>query len=386
MSSPQVIEALRVGEPINGEEGDGVLSESYQDAINAASRAVEEARGVGLSRKRQVYWITGPPGNGKTQSIRQLTFQLPTLRGAGKYAFAVIDFDKEPAARQPEALIPAIVRRTLSSGVLSEVNDVTNKLLKDTGEEDKTKERIAFGVDVISHFTGLPPISLFAVSGIKKILKYVHRREWYIKRELRKRWSANPQLLEFLSSWVRYVLNPTKNEQPFSLALNRLARDGNLFDLFCFALSKADYSTLVLIFDEVNQVALENLKPIWDPPERNTNRFYNEINLIMVLSAYESVYATVESNAALQRRFCSTPGGHFQLAGPAITQAGVNDDMTHVIATVGELLKGTPYRRRVSKRDLDQSINDLRRVLCQRDDVTWQDLWEKVIDVMVDLR
>jgi hypothetical protein len=100
--SPQkLLEALAAGQPITGAEGLLVLSPTFAEAIASASKAVKRARGLMPSGVREVYWITGRPGNGKTQSLRQFALELLKIKGAGKYAHAYLDFDKEPAARGP---------------------------------------------------------------------------------------------------------------------------------------------------------------------------------------------------------------------------------------------------------------------------------------------
>jgi hypothetical protein len=55
-------------------------------------------------------------------------------------------------------------------------------------------------------------------------------------------------------------------------------------------LQAAKYQTLVLAFDEVNEVALDNLKPLWDPPERQFYDLKHDINLIMLVSAKTEVW------------------------------------------------------------------------------------------------
>ena len=79
MASPgEVLEALRAGEAINGEEGERILHDRYTDATNPAHNEVRRARGCGPARICSMYSFTGRPGNGKTQTLRQFTFTLPS--------------------------------------------------------------------------------------------------------------------------------------------------------------------------------------------------------------------------------------------------------------------------------------------------------------------
>jgi hypothetical protein len=68
--------------------------------------------------------------------------------------------------------------------------------------------------------------------------------------------------------------------------------------------------------------------------------------------------------------------------GPRIDPAG-GDDLDHVIRRVDDLLRGAPHLRRAGKNSLQDEFKNLRRDLSQRKDVTWQVLWEQVIDLMV---
>lgn len=377
-----LLEALRVGAPISGEEGVRILNPGFANAISPAARAVVRARGLMPSRVREVYWITGRPGNGKTQSLHQFIYQLPKLEGAGKYAFAALNFDREPEARRLEALVPALVRHSLAGGLITEVHEVSQHILQGSAADETAKESISFGIDILSQLAGLPAISLFATAGLKQLLGIIRAREWYIKKKLSKKWSANPQLLELLNGWVRYVLSPTPDrEEEFTDILRRLNNTGNLFDLFCFALAQARYSTLVLVFDEVDAGSLTSLKPLWDVPDHYSG-FYHELNLVFVISAKENVRERAEDDEALRRRFCSTIEGHHQLTGPRINALG-NDDFDHVVKKVEELLNDAHYLRRAGFNQ--QVLTELRRELSEQAVISWQILWERVINVMVSL-
>ncbi|MDQ3917128.1 MAG: hypothetical protein M3348_01380 [Acidobacteriota bacterium] len=380
--SRTILESLRAGSPINGDEGQQILSERLNEAIRAATRAVERARGLLPSRIREAYWITGKPGNGKTQSLNQLAYSLPNLKGAGKYAYAILNFDKEPEARRPEGIVPSVVRHTLAANVIKQVQEVRDVILKGSAADETVKTSVGFGIDVVTGLAGMPSPALFATAGIKKAFSALRGREWYVKRQLRKKWSSNPQLLELLNSWIRYILSPTPDrENEFSTTLRRLTTTGILFDLFCFALEKAGYSALVLAFDEVNEATLSSIKPLWDRPDRNGDRPYHELNMILVISSTDSVRAYAEADEALRRRFCATDDGLYLLNGPHFNTSG-EDDFDHVVKKVRELRAAAPN---LLKREDKQEMSDLRAELSARNDVTWQVLWSRVISLMTDL-
>jgi hypothetical protein len=358
-SSPQkLLEALVAGQPINGSEGYIILNSRFTDAISSASAAVSKARGLKPSRVKEVHWLTGRPGNGKTQSLRQFTYQLPRIEGAGKYAYAHVDFDKEPAARQPEALIPAIVRHCLAAGVVKEIEEVCDRVIRQKAADDRIKGSAAFGIDVASSLAGVPAPSLFVDPAYKHISAWFRRRDAYIRKKVAEQWPENPHLVEFMTAWVRYILEPVhRRGEEFASVLTRLTTQGDLFDLFCFALQSADYGTLVLVFDEVDRVALTSLKPLWDPPEPGSP-FYHELNMVLIIAAKEGVWVQANANEALARRFCRTVDGYYDLSGPQVDVSG-NDDFEHVVSTVDQLLREAPYLR---KKGVDREGPEIREL------------------------
>jgi hypothetical protein len=137
---------------------------------------------------------------------------------------------------------------------------------------------------------------------------------------------------------------------------------------------------MVLIFDEVDRVALDSLKPLWDPTEKG-EAFYHELNLIMVLSSTDELWQEANADEVLGRRFCRTENGHQFLPGPRLNLNG-NDDMDHVVRVVTALTDEAPHLRRpIGVGEIDA----LRRQLLQRNGLTWQVVWERVISSMVNL-
>jgi hypothetical protein len=266
-SADQLLRALYTGQPISGDEGRRLLTAATGQAIAAATAAISAARGRVPNRERAAFWITGQPGNGKTQSLKQLVAQLPTTPGVGKYALATIDFDKEPDARRHTGLVPAIVRQCVFSGVAIGGLDEARKAAREGKGTDPSRiEAWAFGADVVGSLAGLPPVSLLASRGFKWFLGWLRPQGWYIRRNLRKQWGDDPQVVEFLGAWADYLLMPTRDgEAQFAEYLSKLATTNRLFDLFGFALQKSGYTTVALVFDEVTNDAVNSLKALWDP-------------------------------------------------------------------------------------------------------------------------
>lgn len=377
-SARKLLKALHSGQPISGEKGANWLAPSYKRAIAPIIKDIEKARqGSGLIK--DVFWVTGKPGNGKTQTIRQLIHLLRQQSAATKFAYVHIDLDQKSAARKSETLIPTIVRSILSSGTVDGVKSVSEHIISDTPVSNSAKESLVFSIDFLSELAGIPPISLFIGFSLNRLLSFYKTREKYIKSIIAKKWGSNPELLELLTAWIRYTLKPNlERDDEFSSLLRRFSSRGELLDLFCFVLEKANYSTLVLILDEVDMVSIESLKPIWDP---SLSEPY-ETNIIFVLSAQESVVSEVKKDKALERRFCKTEYGHIQLAGPNIQEYG-EDDLQHIISCVDSLLDDVPQLR-----NFDVEPEDLLSILRDKHidkSPTWQDVWRDVISELADL-
>lgn len=212
-------------------------------------------------------------------------------------------------------------------------------------------------------------------------MKFFRSQEGYIRKKISRRWSTNPQLLDLLTGWTSYLIEPSaEHAEEFARVLQRLANQGILFDLFCFALEKAGYSTLVIACDELDMAAMASLKTLWDPPSSAGNPFFNNLNIILVLFAKESILQQVQHDEALKRRFCRTKDAHYRLSGPVVGAIDAVDDFDHVAKTVRTMIYSAPQ---LKKKETDLSV--LRAQLANRSDLTWHILWETVIRASVEL-
>ena len=380
----RLIRALYTGLPINGKDGQELLSEASNQAISAAAAAVDRMRGRVANGEQIAFWITGQPGNGKTQSLKQLIHQLPSTPGAGKYALAAIDFDKEPDARTRYGLVPAVVRQCVFAGtVIGGVQQVRDAATKGQATDPTRVEAIAFGIDVVASLSSMPPVAFVASKGLQSFMRWVRRHRRHIHRQLEKRWPSNPQLVEFLSLWTRYLLEPTPEiEKDFSAHLTQLARQNQLFDIFAYALQQSGYTTLVLVFDEVTADAVASLKILRDPQLNVANALDQSLNLVYILAAREAVLNETKADPALSRRFCDPPNGSSSLVGPRIDTADSKDDFRHVAEKVQELINEANHLR---KPWTPVELGALRQRLSAQANVTWQVLWREVIGLMARL-
>lgn len=366
-----ILESLKIGKPIGGEAGSQILSSSYKRAIAPVIKSILQAQGNGLIGGRDVFWVYGKPGNGKTQTLKQLVYVIPSRSAVAKFAYVVIDLDKKPEAQQSESLIPVIVRATLSSKAINDVEKIQTKITEVT----PTEENLSFAIDIISELAQVSALKLFLGFGIHRIFQFFRSREGYIKSVLKKQWGNSPELLRLLTAWLQYTLKPSlENSEKLDTLLKDLASHGVLFSTFKFALEKAGYSTLVIILDEVKNVTIHSLKTLWDPEDDDENS--TGLNLIFVLSAQEEVIKEIRANEALERRFFRTPNGIIQLSGPEIKEHG-EDDIEHAVFTIDKFLSDYPEYRS-AETNLENTINELRNEFLDQDK-TWQDLWQAVM-------
>lgn len=375
-----ILESLKTGQPVTGQIGSEILHTKYRNKISAPMREIHRAIGLNPSRKRKVYWIQGLPGNGKTQLLTQCMNAIPQLGCAGKYSCLFLKFDEMGSARDRKILIQTIIMNSFINNNLEEVNKVCSKILKD-GINKNIENDIAFGVDVISGLAQIPSASLFAVSGIKRIRNWFVRREKYIIGKLR-RWFKDPNILELLHAWIKYILKPTSlHGEDLQKTLDRLSSQVDLFKLFCYLLQKANYSTIILIFDEMDIVALKTLKTLWDPPIDESKKYYHNMNIIMLLSSQNEVWENAMQDKQLRRRFCKN--NSIELTGPHIS---IDDrqDFDHIVNYVDSLLNCAPQLRLKTVMDANVDLEDYYNDLADSNP-SWQDIWEGVIDILADI-
>jgi hypothetical protein len=392
LSSRQLLVELSQGHTISAEEGIRLLSPSYRKVIGEITQNIEVVCSKEAEGDYRTYWITGEPGNGKSQALWQVIHDLPRRGKRNKnYVYVYIDFDENPAASQPENMPVTIVRKSLSGGAIEEAEQACAEILRGSSADQAVKNFATFGISVLAKLAGYPSPSALIGGALRPALRWARLRrgyvEWSMKRRLRDKWSAYPPLVRLASDWVSYVVQPTtKRERDFSETLRDRANDGTLFDLFCFGLKQADYSAMVLLCDEVSTVAIENMKSLWDKPLENSS-FYHDLNLVLVLVPKEGVWDEVKTEKVLERRFGDTTRGHRQLEGPIIGSSG-KDDFDHVVDKVRLLLEGAPAhlsRSDLAPQELERELERLRGVLSQRSGVTWPNLWKSVIDLMTNL-
>jgi hypothetical protein len=380
----EVLLSLRAGQALTPDKASKVLSVSADEAIRAATNGVRRSRYRAVG-ETQVYWLTGSPGSGKTQALTQFVAQLPNLGGTDKFAFASVQLDQELQATTSGDLAHAIVSHTLAGHRLGGVEDVVSMTTKATNVDSETAEYVAFGIDVIGSLLQLPPTSLIAKSGVRRIISWAKRTRPYIRSKLRQKYGNKPQALELLTLWVEYIHKPNSERRAsFERFLRSFSTGSELFGMFRDLLQSAGYSTLVVVLDEVTVSTLRGIKAIWDRPVTEKGSLASRLNLVFLLATTNDIYEHAERDQVFCRRLCDTDDGRFNLDGAIVKDdKDANDDFAHAVQAVDSLLKGPAEFLR--RKNGEKGLNRARADLASNSPMMWQTLWKKVIDQLVEL-
>jgi|GEM_PF-3646258 len=379
MTTRELITALRTGMPISADAGMKLLTPAACDAIRPALARVSALRATPV-RERATFWITGRPGNGKTQCLIKLQEGLCTSTGSEKHAHVHIRFDQEREfGRQPGLHITLCFPfMGVAVGAIEKARQDADRLSRVFNSV--TVDALALGIDAVSRAAGCPiPFAIGTTHVLRRAsgLDYVARN--LVRRKLHQRWPSNPAMVDFAMHWASYLMNPTPAQRAkFRDCIN--SHGPVSFELLCTILAEGGYTTLVVILDETRFDAIQGLKALWDGPFHEQKPSHR-LNLVFVLACPDSERQRVLEDPSLLRRFCETDGGHSPLGGPRV-KSGENDDIEHAFRRVEELLDqdASILRRSMTADDRDR----LRRSLASCPNLTWQVLWQRVIDLLVD--
>lgn len=379
MTSRELITALRIGMPVSAEAGIRLLTPAACEAIQPALARVSDLRVMPL-RDRATFWITGHPGNGKTQCLIKLQEGLRKLPGSEKHASVHIRFDQEREIGRQAGLHITLhfPFAGVAVGEIGNARDAAHQLSR--AFQSVAVDALALGLDAVFRSAGIPiPLATGAKHVLRKATGWEYVQRKIVRRKLQNRWPLNPALVDFAMHWASYLMTPTPAQRArFRDCIN--SHGPSSFDLLCSILEQGGYTTLVVILDETRFDAIEGLKALMDGPVRDQNPSH-KLNLVFVLACPDSERQRVLENPSLSRRFCATDGGHSLLRGPSVESGGNNNDLEHAFKSVEELLNqdASILRRSVTANDRDR----LRQTLVSFPNLTWQVLWKRVIDLMV---
>jgi len=389
-----VLENLLIGRPLWDLSGSYIRCGDSQRILNSI------ATKMGLKRApmstRGTFWILGPRGSGKTQTLAYLQSQLLEQKkhwGNRKAIVIFLDLDRTPTddELQRKAFTHAI--RTCDLPAEQAVRSIRRvSRLEYPGLLD-------IGIDILLTILKLG----FPGAGwlLSKLLKWAAaqgaRAFWmtklYVGVLLHRRGVHAPRAVELLTHWVRYSLSPTEKKwASLKSCIDTEALSGDLFPILCKILEAANYSSVIILCDEGEALKGINLregfKELWNRPYGN-DPYPNLINLFTVVAGTSEV-ATLRVNPATEpdddgfsRRFFGTvfdPAPCFKLSPPSLEKHRDNtDDFAHAKSSIEALLSGC---RGVKAKELGEQdeINLRSRLLdpSRTYPATWQELWSAV--------
>lgn len=371
-SAESILRSLNAGKVISGSAATHAFGRSVEDPIHAALRFIfKNQQPIDGGAIRQTFWITGQPGNGKSQSLNHFIHLLPKLDSQKKYAVSYFDLGQRSDAKRHDGIALAIVRKLLLEGIgvpgLKErwIDAIQNKPFRGQGNV----ENLAFAADCLCILTGTSP-SAFTIS-VNRFYRALQTllpcRRWRIKAKIAEKYCNNPEMVSLLNAWTDYFLNPSKYESDLVAVLSRLNDRGSLFNLFCSAMHDSGYTTLVLVFDEVTDDAVAGFKKIWDLKADS-----NPINIVFLLASPNDVWERIDANQSFQRRFCVSPNLRVEIPAPDVTEC------RQAVEKIESLLSIVPHLRRLPAPGAAEVVSAFEDGCCNR-----QRMWHIVIDKLV---
>lgn len=398
----EVLNRLKSGEYLGRMDSFGVLRPIAIEARKNINNLVSNSRQEGPRGNRVINWIVAPRGGGKTETLTAIENGLLVenyAEGSKKSIVVPVDLKQVSQTTTGSGLQAIIFEKatTTSSSPFKQRIDAFSQYM--TGETPTQKIRenmIGLGVDVgltlaeVSMPGVGTGISLLGVGVVDRVKRRLKLREKNIHKMLRSKGITSPDAITLLTRWIKYSYEPDQEKwQRLEAVFQRLADEEILFPILCFTLQATGYSTIVLLFDEVDQLVggtnlTRALERLWDPPKESD--LYNHkitIFFIMAGTARTDDLKNENTYAGFSRRFMGSktvPVTTYTLNPPSVREdLNANDDCAHAISKVKELLgnfAGAPGRTISQAKELE-----LRKSLAaqaQAGRLTWYDLWSAV--------
>ena len=216
----------------------------------------------------------------------------------------------------------------------------------------------------------------------------VHLRDAALRGTLAKHGITDREASDLILHWVRYATDPTEGRwRNLHDAFQRLASRGALFTVLCHVLAACGYSTLVLLFDEVDRI-MEGIKStkgferLWDKPH-DGDPYFHKLNIVFVMAASNPVDELRDETrySGFSRRFMGTPevpAKEFRLPTPQVRPlAGQNDDFAHAVQTITGLI-GTLTNVKPIEVSAEDELALRQTLLAPGNELTWHRLWAAV--------
>lgn len=398
----EVLNRLKSGGYLGRIDTFGMLRPIANEARRNIGELVSQSRKEGPRGNRVINWVVAPRGGGKTEALAAIERSLLVenyLEGSKKSIVVPVDL-KEISQRTTGPGLQAVIfekaTTTSSSPFKQKIDEFTQNL---TGESPTQKIRenvIGLGVDVgltLANVsvpgvgTGISLLGTGLLNSINRRLKF---REKNIHKMLRAKGITSPDALTLLTLWIKYSYQPDQEKwDKLNRVFQRLAEKETLFHILCFTLQATGYSTVVLLFDEVDQLVggtnlTRALERLWDPP-KESDLYNHKVTIFFILAGTAKIndLKNEDTYAGFSRRFMgakTVPVTTYNLKPPSIQEdLNANDDCAHAINKIKELLGNlvdAPSRTISQAKELE-----LRKSLADQSHagkLTWYDLWAAV--------
>ena len=398
----EVLNRLKSGEYLGRKDSFGVLRPIANDARKNINNLVNISRQEGPMGNRVINWIVAPRGGGKTEALASLERGLLVENysdGSKKSIVVPIDLkqvSQNTTASGLQAIIFEKATTTSSSPFKKQVDTYTQYM---TGESPAQKIRenvIGLGVDIGLTLANISVpgvgtgISLLGTGVIDLVRRRIKLRKTKIHKMLRSKGITSPDAITLLTLWIQYSYQPDQDKwKKLEEVFQRLADQEILFPILCFTLQATGYSTLVLLFDEVDQLIggtdlTRALERLWDPP-KESDLYNHKITIFFIMAG------TIKTNdlknettyAGFSRRFTgsqTTPVVTYVLQLPSVREElTANDDCAHAINKVKELLTTlTDAPNRVISETKERELRKKLAARAESGELTWYELWAAV--------
>jgi hypothetical protein len=200
----------------------------------------------------------------------------------------------------------------------------------------------------------------------------------------------SPDAITLLTLWIQYSYQPDQKKwKKLEDVFQGLADKEILFPILCFTLQATGYSTLILLFDEVDQLIgganlTRALERLWDPP-KESDLYNHKLTVFFILAGTRKTRDLKDEDtyAGFSRRFKgseTSPAKEYVLQLPSVTpDKNANDDYTHAMNKVKELLSGlTDAPDHVRSTEKELALRQKLAVRSENGELTWYELWAAV--------
>jgi len=274
---------------------------------------------------------------------------------------------------------------------------IVNGVLESRGSNTTRANLVGLGLDLLFSAAPipLPGASTFATivgnDVISRGIRAYRLRDARLRGLLAERGIRERNAADLVLHWVRFATDPTEERwRTLYDTFQRLASRGALFTIVCHVLAACGYSTLVLLFDEVDRISegirsTQAFERLWDKP-RDGDAYFHRLNIVFVMAASNPVEALRDDTtySGFSRRFMGTPEvptRNFRLPAPRVTPvSGQSDDFAHAAQVITGLIDTLTDVRPLSVSP-GTELELRARLAKEGDALTWHRLWAAVSDV-----